>query len=87
MTVAFGAHWATGSGSATAIIQGGRVGPADDQRQNGECVEARRSLGAAADLRDSKRPESAYVTFGPEAWGVFLGQLTPGTPARRGGGR
>jgi putative sterol carrier protein len=38
---------------------------------NGQCCEVR-DRGEAVDVRDSKHPEEAILTFSPEAWAAFI---------------
>ncbi|WP_329219551.1 DUF397 domain-containing protein [Streptomyces sp. NBC_01485] len=43
--------------------------------QENACVEVADTLAGGRAVRDSKRPCGPHLTFSPESWRAFLGQL------------
>ncbi|MEU8539733.1 DUF397 domain-containing protein [Streptomyces sp. NPDC048717] len=43
---------------------------------NGACVEVKSPLVNAIAVRDSKAPEGPSISFGPESWNAFVGDVS-----------
>lgn len=46
---------------------------------NGACVEVKSPAPASVVVRDSKDPEGPVLTFSPEAWSAFVGDVDRGS--------
>ncbi|MFI8966587.1 DUF397 domain-containing protein [Streptomyces sp. NPDC053493] len=45
---------------------------------NGACVEVKSPVVTAIAVRDSKAPEGPALSFGPDSWSAFVGEVSAG---------
>ncbi|MFF0579342.1 DUF397 domain-containing protein [Streptosporangium saharense] len=45
----------------------------------GECIEVAMNLPGLVAVRDSKDPSGPALTFGPDAWSAFVGDIKRGS--------